>query len=67
VTLAVPDRKIRDIKLGALKRGCEAESFPSFLKSGMLMCRNLGLTLAEFLQTVLASIPDDLCITVDDL
>lgn len=67
VTLAVPDRKIRNVKLSALKRGCEAESFPSFLKSGMLMCRNLGLTLAEFLQTVLASIPDDLCITVDDL
>jgi len=66
-TLANPHKKIQELTFGALKRVFGSDSFPVFLKSGVLMCKEIGLTLDEFLQTALSSIPADLTISIEDL
>lgn len=66
-TLANPHRGIHELKFGVLKRVFGSDSFPVFLKSGVLMCKEIGLTLEEFLQMTLSCIPADLTISVEDL
>ena len=66
-TLATPQRKTRELKLSMLKKAFESESFPAFLRNGLLMCKDVGLTLEQFLQLALQALPDDLVINLDDL
>lgn len=66
-TLATPQKKTRELNLGALKKAFESESFPAYLRDGILMCKDVGLTLDQFLRLVLTAIPDDVVISSDDL
>jgi predicted hydrolase (HD superfamily) len=59
--------KIGGIKHYALRNAFRSKSFPAFLKSGILMCRDLGLSLEEFLDTALEALPSDLVVNQDDL
>ncbi len=55
------------VKPGSLRVGFENRSFPPFLKSGIAMCRDLGLTVAEFLETALNAFPSGLTIETTDV
>lgn len=66
-TLATPQRKTRELGLGVLKKVFESESFPAFLRNGILTCKDIGLTLEQFLQLALTAIPNDLIINSSDL
>jgi hypothetical protein len=50
-----------------LKKVFESESFPVFLRNGILTYKDIGLTLEQFLQLALAAIPNDLIINSSDL
>jgi predicted hydrolase (HD superfamily) len=65
--LATPQRKTRELGLGVLKKVFESESFPVFLRNGILTCKDIGLTLEQFLQLALAAIPNGLIINSSDL
>lgn len=67
VALTNFDGKMDRVKPGSLRVGFENRSFPPFLKSGISMCRDLGLTVAEFLETALSSFPSDLVIEKTDV
>jgi predicted hydrolase (HD superfamily) len=59
--------KVDRIKHFALRNAFKSKSFPPFLKSGILMCRDFGLSLEEFLDTALNALPGDLIIDKEDL
>jgi predicted hydrolase (HD superfamily) len=65
--LATPQRKTHELGLGVLKKVFESESFPVFLRNGILTCKDIGLTLEQFLQLALAAIPNGLTINSSDL
>ena len=67
VALSTSHGKANEVKLNALGKALENKSFPPFLKSGILMCRDFKLTLEDFLETALEAIPSNLTINEDDL
>jgi predicted hydrolase (HD superfamily) len=64
---ASAQRKTREVGLDVLKKVFESESFPVFLKNGILTCKGIGLTLEQFLQLALTAIPNNLIINSSDL
>ena len=59
--------RIDGVDLDALKNLFEDKSFPAFLKSSIMLCRDFGLTLEDFLKMALEATPSDLTISEDDL
>jgi hypothetical protein len=59
--------RIDGVALSALKNTLGDGSFPQFLKNGIMQCRDLGLSLNEFLKTALMATPRNLIITEDNL
>lgn len=67
VALDTAQGKIREIELEALDKALKRELVPDFLKNGILMCRDIGLSLTDFLRTVLAAVPGDMVVDASDL
>jgi len=59
--------RIDGVTLDALKNTLEDESFPQFLKNGVIQCRDFGLSLDDLLRTALMAMPIDLIISEDNL
>ena len=67
VAFVASNGRINRIKHFALRNAFKSKSFPAFLKSGILMCGNFGLSLEEFLDTALNALPSDLVVNKEDL
>jgi putative nucleotidyltransferase with HDIG domain len=65
--VSTKSRKADQIKLTAMKNKLKAETFPKFLRKGILMCKEINLTLEEFFRIALNSLPKQLTIDGSDL
>lgn len=65
--LATSSRKIHQIEVNMLKDAFRDESFPKFLANGIMMCREINLTLEEFFKLSLKSLPGEWTIDESDL
>jgi len=65
--LASRGRKIHRIKLDTLKNKFKNDSFPKFLKNGIIMCTQVNLPLEEFFKLSLGSLPQNWTVDEADL
>ncbi len=67
VAFTTSQGKVRKVRSSTLESAFERKSFPSFLKSGILMCRDSGLALEDFLEIAIKAIPSDMIVDENDL
>ncbi len=65
--LETRSRNISQIELEALKNKFIDDSFPNFLKQGVKMCTELNLTLEDFIELALRSLPQNWTLDKADL
>jgi len=67
VAFVYSNGKIENIKHYTLRNAFRSKSFPAFLKSGIMMSKDFGLSLEEFLDAAVKALPSDLVVNKDDL